>query len=41
MLQPGDKAPSVYLKTLDGPDIALAEMWNRRQVLLVFLRHLG
>ncbi len=41
MLQPGDKAPNVVLKTLDGSDIALAEMWNGRQVLLVFLRHLG
>jgi hypothetical protein len=42
MLYPGDKAPDLLLKTIEGQDMALADMWrNGRNTLLVFLRHLA
>lgn len=42
MLKPGQKAPSLILKTVEGQDIALADTWcEGRNIVLVFLRHLG
>lgn len=43
MVKPGQKAPSLILKTVEGQEMALAEMWRKEQknVVLVFLRHLG
>lgn len=42
MIKPGQKAPSLSLTTIDGQEIALAEMWREgRAMVLVFLRHLG
>ncbi len=41
-LQPGEPAPDVSLKTIEGEEISLATTWgNGRHVLLVFLRHSG
>ena len=42
MLHPGDKAPEIKLKTVEGQTIALANIWREgHNILLVFLRHLG
>lgn len=42
MVNPGDKAPNLILKTIDEQPMALAETWRTgKNVLLVFLRHLG
>ena len=43
MLKTGQKAPSLILKTVEGQEMALADMWSAKQqnVVLVFLRHLG
>lgn len=37
----GQAAPSYRLKTLDGQTTALAETWQGRHALLIFLRHLA
>lgn len=42
MLKPGDKAPDVSLKNLEGQATALSVyQQNGKNILLVFLRHLG
>lgn len=41
MLQPGDEAPTLTLKTVNGQETTLAALWRKQNVLLVFLRHLG
>ena len=42
MLKPGDKAPDVVLKNLEGQTMTLSAYWQQgKNVLLVFLRHLG
>jgi hypothetical protein len=36
------QAPEVTLQTMTGKAVALAEMWqNGQHLLLIFLRHLG
>jgi peroxiredoxin len=42
MVQIGDLAPDVSLKTTNGQIVSLAETWRSgRHALLIFLRHLG
>ena len=42
MLKPGDVAPNFTLSTVDGQPISLTDaIQGGRNVLLVFLRHLG
>jgi len=41
MIQPGEKAPSLTLKNVEGQAMALADTWQQQPTLLVFLRHLG
>lgn len=41
-LHPGQIAPDVTLKTLDGRPVPLSSLWgNGRPALLIFLRHLA
>jgi peroxiredoxin len=41
-LRPGQPAPDVTLKTLDGRFLPLSSLWgNGRPALLIFLRHLA
>ena len=41
-LQPGQPAPDVTLKNLDGRSVTLSSFWeNGRAALLIFLRHLA
>ena len=41
-LRPGQPAPDVILKTLDGTAVPLSSLWgNGRTALLIFLRHLA
>ncbi|HFD39898.1 MAG TPA: redoxin domain-containing protein [Anaerolineae bacterium] len=42
MLKNGDPAPDFTLTTVDGRSVSLSDALHRgRNVLLVFLRHLG
>ena len=42
MLKSGQRAPNLNLKTVEGQDIALADLWSEgHNIVLVFLRHLG
>ena len=42
LVQTGDKAPDLFLQTLDGRPFSLSDTLDKgRNVLLVFLRHLG
>lgn len=34
-------AAAARVKGLDGEEIALGELWQKRTVVLVFLRHFG
>ena len=41
-LRPGQPAPDVILKTLEGMAVPLSSLWgNGRTALLIFLRHLA
>lgn len=41
-LRPGQRAPNITLKTLDGTAVPLSSLWgNGRSALLIFLRHLA
>lgn len=40
-LKSGDSAPDVTLKTADGSDIRLSELWQKGSTILTFIRHFG
>ena len=41
-LRPGQQAPNLTLKTLDGTAVHFSSLWgNGRTALLIFLRHLA
>jgi peroxiredoxin len=37
----GDFAPDVTLKTVEGEDIRLSDLWQRGNTLITFIRHFG
>lgn len=42
VIRPGQPAPDVMLKLLDGRSVSLSTYWgNGRSLLLIFLRHLA
>lgn len=41
MLNAGETAPDIELRTLSGEPVALATAWAESPVVLVFLRHFG
>ena len=40
-LQPGEVAPDYILKTRDGEEVALRDLWANGPTVLTFLRHFG
>ena len=41
-LKPGDKAPNIALRTVEGQMLSLhSDQQEERSTLLIFLRHLG
>ncbi len=40
-LSEGDPAPGVSVAGTDGADVALADLWREKPLLLTFLRHYG
>jgi len=40
-LKTGDTAPNITLKTMDGTDVQLSDIWQRGNTIVTFIRHFG
>lgn len=40
-LKSGDTAPDITLKTMDGNDINLSDLWQKGTTIITFIRHFG